>query len=153
MMIASETKERYLADYRQAASHSAKRDPTWLRALRDAGLASFATLGFPSQKNEDWKYTSVEPIAAQHFSRANGEATRVGVSDFIAPSMIDPAAPRLVFINGRYQPELSQSGPLARGVVLTSLGEVIPSAGATAELTRVSSPVHSRARAPQRGRR
>jgi len=131
-MIATESTEQYLAAYKQARSHAAKRVPAWLSELRDAGLASFAALGFPTLKNEDWKYTSVEPIAAQNFARANGEAPRVRASDFVAPSMIDPAAPRLVFVNGIYTPEWSQTGTLEQGVVVTSLGDFIKAEEPTA---------------------
>ncbi len=131
-MIATESKERFLAAYRQATAHASKKDPVWLSELRATGLASFEALGFPTQKNEDWKYTSVEPIAGQSFSRANGAGMSVHARDFVTPSMIDPAAPRLVFVNGLYKAEWSQSGDLAEGVVVTSLGDFIQAEEATA---------------------
>lgn len=140
-MITTESKERYLAAYKQANSSAAKRAPAWLGELREAGMASFDALGFPTLKNEDWKYTSVEPIAAQSFARANGEVKRVSANDFVAPSMIDPAAPRLVFVNGMYTPEFSQTAMLERGVVVTSLGDFIKAddAAAASSLGRYAS--------------
>jgi len=131
-MMASESKEQYLAAYRQTQSHVAKRVPAWLSDLRAAGLASFDALGFPTLKNEDWKYTNLEPIAAQSFARANGEAKNLSASDFVARSMIDPTAPRLVFVNGIYTAEFSQTATLERGVVVASLGEFIAANDATA---------------------
>jgi len=130
-MITTESKERYLAAYKQANFGAAKHAPAWLSELREAGMASFAALGFPTLKNEDWKYTNVEPIAAQSFARANGEAKSVSAGDFIARSMIDPAAPRLVFVNGIFSEEFSQTATLDRGVVVKSLGDFIKADDAT----------------------
>jgi Fe-S cluster assembly protein SufD len=131
-MITSESTERYLAAYKQANSGAAKRTPAWLSELREAGMASFAALGFPTLKNEDWKYTNLAPIAAQSFARANGEAKRISASEIVARSMIDPAAPRLVFVNGIYAEEFSQTAALERGVVVKSLGDFIKADDPTA---------------------
>jgi Fe-S cluster assembly protein SufD len=38
-------------------------DPA-LRDLRERSFAAFTEIGFPTHKNEDWKYTSVAPIAS-----------------------------------------------------------------------------------------
>lgn len=131
-MIATESKERYLAAYQQAKSHGAKRAPAWLSELREAGIADFDQLGFPTTRNEEWKYTNVEAITTQSFARANGEAKLVNASEIIARSMINPAAARLVFVNGIYIPEFSQTAMLERGVVVTSLASFIKEDGATA---------------------
>ncbi len=131
-MITNESTERYLTAYKQANSGAAKGTPAWLNELREAGIASFEALGFPTLKNEDWKYTNLEPIVAQNFARANGEAKRVSASEIVAHSMIDPAAPRLVFVNGIYAEEFSQTAMLERGVVVKSLGDFIKSDEATA---------------------
>lgn len=44
-----------------------------LRALREKAFASFTATGFPTPKNEDWKYTNVAPIAAGVWMIATGE--------------------------------------------------------------------------------
>ena len=125
IMRATESQAQYVAAYKRIMSGAAKRLPAWLSALRDEGFARFEALGFPTLKDEDWKYTPVEPITGQSFARANGEATRVSPSDFVTRSMIDPTAPRLVFVNGIYTPDLSRTGNLERGVVVASLGDFI----------------------------
>src|SRR4051812_24509191 len=35
----------------------------WVQALRDTAFAKFAALGFPTTKNEEWRFTNVAPIA------------------------------------------------------------------------------------------
>ena len=101
-MITTESKEQYLAAYKQATSHGSKRLPAWLGELREAGIASFDALGFPTLKNEDWKYTNLEPIAAQSFARANGEAKGVSAREIVARSMIDSRRHDLRRDSGRH---------------------------------------------------
>ena len=42
----------------------------WLQRLRANAMDRFAELGFPSVKDEEWKYTNVAPIAAIDFKPA-----------------------------------------------------------------------------------
>ncbi|HYA30804.1 MAG TPA: Fe-S cluster assembly protein SufD [Acidobacteriota bacterium] len=124
-MLATESKERYLASFQQLRGQLATNMPAWLRDLRQAGITSFGTLGFPTTRNEDWKYTNLDPIATQTFARANGEAKSASAGDIVARSMIEPDAARLVFVNGVHAAELSQVASLPRGVVATRLVEFI----------------------------
>ncbi|MGI8812562.1 MAG: Fe-S cluster assembly protein SufD [Pyrinomonadaceae bacterium] len=39
-------------------------DPQWLRDIRKRAFDEFSFAGFPTVKNEDWKYTNVAPIIA-----------------------------------------------------------------------------------------
>ena len=41
--------------------------------LRDRGLTRFTALGFPTTALEDWKYTSVAPLAEQTFRLPEAE--------------------------------------------------------------------------------
>jgi Fe-S cluster assembly protein SufD len=116
-------KEQYATAFKSTLTSSGKPTPAWLNALREAGMSSFKSLGFPTLKNEDWKYTSLEPLAAQNFASANGEARSVRGEEIFDRSMIDREAPRLVFVNGRYAAELSDIGISARDIAITSLAE------------------------------
>ena len=42
-------------------------EPEWLVSLRREAFERFTALGFPTTKNEEWKYTSVGPIAKVPF--------------------------------------------------------------------------------------
>ena len=42
----------------------------WLRALRRSAMERFETLGFPTTRNEEWKYTSVAPIVRTAFAHS-----------------------------------------------------------------------------------
>ena len=39
------------------------KEPTWVRSIRRAGLSYFAEFGFPTLKDEDWRFTNIAAIA------------------------------------------------------------------------------------------
>jgi Fe-S cluster assembly protein SufD len=124
-MASTETQEQYLNAFRERRSRSSAQNPTWLNELCEAGMASFASLGFPTTKAEDWKYTNLEPIAAFKFSRPNGARKPFSARELLAKGFADPDCARLVFLNGVYAPELASLERLPDGVRLQSLAELI----------------------------
>jgi len=46
---------------------------THIRALREEAYSTFADTGFPTQKDEDWKYTNVSAVAGGQWSVVSGE--------------------------------------------------------------------------------
>jgi Fe-S cluster assembly protein SufD len=52
--------ERSLEDaYREERS---PRDPRWLTEIRRTGMERFHEMGFPTVRDDAWKYTNVSPI-------------------------------------------------------------------------------------------
>ena len=49
----------------------------WAQALREAAFERFAKLGFPTTREEEWRFTNVAPIARASFKRrlAAGQVT------------------------------------------------------------------------------
>jgi Fe-S cluster assembly protein SufD len=124
MVQVTKEHDRYLADFERFAQGAA-RGPSWLNQVRRAALSRFATLGFPTTRQEEWKYTNVAPIAKMPFtlppSGRNGlPADRLG-----SVTLGDVARVQLVFVNGRYAPELSLLGPLPQKVQVGSLAAVL----------------------------
>ena len=70
-------------------------------AVRDAAAEAFAASGLPSVRDEAWKYTSLRGLAESAFEEP---LTAVGSAHEVAPSL---DGPRIVLVDGRYQPELS----------------------------------------------
>src|SRR6266566_10046446 len=68
--------ERYVADFEAFARNGASGAPAWLRRLREGAIARFTELGFPTMKQEEWRFTSVAPIAERQFALARPDATR-----------------------------------------------------------------------------
>jgi Fe-S cluster assembly protein SufD len=92
------------------------------RRLREDSFARFEALGFPGPKAEAWKYTPLAPLAKLEFRLP----TRVEVDPAeIAPFLLDDAAARLVFVNGRLAPDLSDTLSARNGVTITSLDQAL----------------------------
>jgi Fe-S cluster assembly protein SufD len=89
------------------------------RRQREASFARFESLGLPGPKAEAWKYTPLAALAGLPFRLP--AAVALGAAE-IAPFLItDAAATRLVFVNGRFAPSLSDSLSDADGVSVASL--------------------------------
>ncbi len=95
--------------------------PAWLDALRQEGAAAFRAAGLPTLRHEDWRFTSLAPLAV--LSPA-GAAPGVGPEAQLA-ALPPRVGPRLVFANGRFRPELSSAGALPAGAVVASLAEAL----------------------------
>ena len=97
--------------------------PAWLAALRARGAERFGATGYPTSRDEDWRFTPVAPIARAGFGPA---APAVVTAEALAPFSFGHAEwPRLVFVNGRFDPSLSTVGALPAGIAVTSLAEAL----------------------------
>jgi Fe-S cluster assembly protein SufD len=96
--------------------------PPWIRDLRQRAANRFAELGFPSVRQEEWRFTNVAPVADAHFRLADKAPTNA--ADLAARVKI-PAAARVVILNGHFAPELSKLDGLPDGVVVGSLARAI----------------------------
>jgi Fe-S cluster assembly protein SufD len=108
--------ERYLALFELKSKDP---EPDWLRMSRRAAIDRFNETGFPTTRDEDWKYTSVQPIVDNDFKPA--ESGEFSTEDIAKVPLAESVACRLVFVNGRYSPELSRIPALPQGVTLTNL--------------------------------
>src|SRR6266705_3225802 len=104
--------------------------PAWLRALRERAFARFCATGFSTTNHEDCRFTNVHAIAQTPFQLAR-EARRSGAiyGDTLEACRIPGAACQLVFLNGRFAPELSDLGSLPQGVRAGSLAEALTQNG------------------------
>src|SRR6266516_1631251 len=123
MTAVQEKQDSYFANFAALQKKLAGRDPAWLAEIRKAAIERFAELGFPTTKNEEWKYTSVAPIIRTAFEPAPTDALH-GYNPSV-PSA-NSAAAQLVFVNGRTFKD-SLTGALPSGVTVTNL--VAPLAG------------------------
>jgi Fe-S cluster assembly protein SufD len=112
--------------------NSRKPGPGWLRELHETAFARFWELGFPTTHEEDWRFTSVAPIANGSF-RIASEAGNVSLAD-VEPYRLEGSACQLVFVNGRFVPGLSQTASLPKPVIAGSLAEAL--AGGDTEVRR-----------------
>jgi len=84
---------------------------------RGEGGARVAEMGFPTTRDEDWRFTSIAPIAELEFTAAAADA-KANLQGCVF-SEID--GPQLVFVNGHFSSELSRVGELPPGVEIGNL--------------------------------
>lgn len=116
-----------LGSYLEAFSqlqHRALRQPAWLQSLRQDAFGRFCDAGFPTAKNEAWRFTSVAPIARESFSIPKTGQVDLTIED-LRPFLLSSAACRLVFVNGRFAAGLSDRDSLPPGVEANSLAAEI----------------------------
>ncbi len=119
-MIELQEKSPFFAHFERLR---AAEEPAWLRALRTEAMGSFSRLGFPTTRQEDWKYTSVASIAKTPFEPAPPAAGQASwpVLERLTSDV------RLVFVNGWFSPGLSSAGSLPAGVSVGSLADALRS--------------------------
>jgi Fe-S cluster assembly protein SufD len=97
----------------------------WVNRLRENAMARFEELGFPTTKEEEWKYTNVAPLIKQGFTAIVSDAARVDLSElssFVAPECQNS---QLVFVNGKLRTDLSSLTSLPADVVALDLSAAL----------------------------
>jgi Fe-S cluster assembly protein SufD len=128
MALNRQETESYLSAFKDYQKNGAGIGPAWLKELRESAIESFEKLGFPTSRDEDWKYTSVGPLVATAFQREerNASAAQSVAADAVrALAYTSSAGHRLVFVNGIYFPELSGLAGLPPGVRVESLASAL----------------------------
>ena len=115
--------KRYLDQFDAFISSDAARGTDALNARRRSAIEHFAALNFPTTKNEDWHFTSVAAIAEREFSFVNAKTGDVSGSDLDAFGFGQDDWHTVVFVNGRYAPQLSTVGGPPDGVTVLPLTE------------------------------
>jgi len=112
--------ENYINKYNAFSDQHLKNDTHAL--LRKESIQRFVELGFPTTKNEEWKYTNVLPITKIDFRNSTPsdkfKLTQADIKDFL---ICGSAATVLVFENGHFNEALSVFNNLPKNAVAKSL--------------------------------
>ncbi|HEY7636733.1 MAG TPA: Fe-S cluster assembly protein SufD [Gemmatimonadales bacterium] len=131
--------QAYLKEFETLAGATTAEGPEWLEPVRRAAMDRFARTGFPTAREEEWRFTPVAPIA-----QATWRSAAVGGSgiedigrDQLAPFVFGHSEwSTLVFVNGEHAPALSTLGILPDGVLVTSLADALRNGSGTQVLER-----------------
>ena len=92
--------------------------------LRKEALNRFGLLEFPTQKDEEWKYTNISPLLKHNFVPSSGKVPIEKV--LVKKNLFDEMENSLlVFVNGHFADEHSDIKNLPDGVVAGSFSEAI----------------------------
>lgn len=96
--------------------------PPWLHDIRNRALARVEALGFPTVREEDWRFTNVSKLTDTPFRLADNGPTNA--AELVARVAL-PDAIRIVLLNGRFSSELSRLDRVPAGLVAGSLALAI----------------------------
>ncbi len=116
----------YLENFERLDQNRSAHTPSWVFPIRKAGISRFAELGFPTLKDEDWRFTNVAPVVKLPFKPvfdyARDGVTAQGLGTLTFAGL---QAHRLVFINGHFSEEFSQILSHKKGVRITNLARAL----------------------------
>lgn len=132
--------ENFASDFELVRASLAGATLPWLADLRASALASLTSTGFPSIRDEDWKYTNVAPALRDRLEPVLPPEVRIedarallgtGSGYLFSPAEAETLrkpvpVPAFVFVDGSYQAELS-GVPTAKGLRVTSLRDKLTS--------------------------
>jgi Fe-S cluster assembly protein SufD len=125
--------EAVLQDLELKAGGRIAEGPEWLEPARRAAAARFAAVGFPTPRDEEWRFTPVAPIAQRTWRAANGDPGDVDAERLTPFIFGHPEWSTLVFVDGAHSAPLSRVSALPAGVRVGSLatalrgnGELLP---------------------------
>jgi Fe-S cluster assembly protein SufD len=127
MVRAAEEKDIYLSAFADFERKQAGQSDVWLHPIRQAASTHFAELGFPTTRDEAWRFTNVAPLAKTPFQRSSLPVKELGADVIEQLCRCSWARHRLVFVNGRLAQDDSATESLPEGVVITGLSDALKS--------------------------
>jgi Fe-S cluster assembly protein SufD len=95
----------------------------WFNRLRASAVERAGTLGVPTTRDEEWRFTDISPLTRLSFRPSHGPAHEADARRF----QLDEAAIRLVFVDGAFMPQLSSRPDSTEdnGLVVTDLSTAL----------------------------
>lgn len=121
-------KEWYLTNFQSLEEKLNGDSKTFLHDLRKDAINQLAQTDFPSTKEEEWKFTNINPILKQNFVPAvsSGKKNNLLRKETIKKYLYSGFEYYLMtFINGIYANELSDLKGLPKGVTVDSLNALL----------------------------
>jgi Fe-S cluster assembly protein SufD len=114
MTVVTDMLPLYRAEYERFSQNAF--GPDWLLKRHQEAFAAFEELGFPQRDDEEWRFTPTAPLVQTpfHLPSASAALTAQDIQPWL---LIQEASAVLVFLNGRFQPQLSVHNELDGALV------------------------------------
>ena len=116
-------KEYYISEFRKTEESMNGEASSAFHKLRKQAIASFDKLGFPTVKNEDWKYTNIKQLFEIDFTA--GSTAGVTKKDVDALHIKGLNENIIVLVNGVYSEKLSYIKKQNSGIIIENLNSVL----------------------------
>lgn len=117
---------RYTAEYPALKAALPGREVDWLKKIRADGFAHFSQHGFPSPREEEWRYTNVSAIEKKLFSPSLTVTLNTVNQDCLNAYQLQDTW-SVVLVDGHFSPEYSLLAGLPETVVIMSMAQAITS--------------------------
>ncbi len=119
-------KEIHLEQFHRLLDESSSNKASgWDAPIRKQAILSLTQKGFPTPEDEDWRYTSIEPILQTPFEPARYNLNGLPAGILAHPTLKQTKGHRIVIINGFYSQELSSLEALPKEVMVCSLAKAM----------------------------
>ena len=120
----TEEKKWYFANFDVFEKTLNGQSESGLHDIRTAALARIKEKGFPTIRDEEWRFTNVAPIEKASFKPAQSEKnlTRESLQDYLLDGV---TGHQLVFVNGEFSEGLSKTANLPANILVKSLAHVL----------------------------
>jgi Fe-S cluster assembly protein SufD len=118
------TVERYLAMIDEVRPSLPGQHLDWLQLQRRHAAGEISRRGFPTRRDEGWRYSGVERLLKQQFMPL-AEAPPLSGAEIRELTMPHGESHRVVVVNGRIDKDLSHTDGLPQGVWMENLREAI----------------------------
>ena len=122
--------DTFVQEFEARAGTATADGPEWLEPVRRSAMERFARSGFPTARDEEWRFTPIGPIAQGSWRPATGVAGELGPEQLAPFNFGHPDWTTLVYVNGVFHEALSSVGRLPAGVRVAGLAEMLGSDGA-----------------------
>ena len=82
---------------------------SYVHDIRTEAIKNFENIGFPTKKNESWKYTSLKQILDTDYSIFPSENTALDYSKIKKYLIDDIDSYKIIFVDGKYSSHLSET--------------------------------------------
>ncbi len=114
--------DHYVDQHIADTAHNSEVMPAWLVQQKQSAIEQFKSCGFPTLRDEDWRYTSLKSVVSKFFEVKVTETTAsVDLEPFL---LEDLDCYRLVFIDGRFSLQDSTMPQSVEGCDISALGSM-----------------------------
>ncbi len=117
--------DRFRTQFLELRAAQTNDEPGWLALVRKNALERFLDKGFPTTRDEEWRFTNVGPLVSGSFALPHADAEKDAGA--LKKDFGFDESHELVFVNGRVSKALSSLVELPAGVVVMSLADTLAS--------------------------
>ena len=117
--------QRYAGEFARVAGVLPGAKVAWLQDYRQAALARFSANGFPTTRQEDWKYTDVAALTRREFRIPEPGQQGLDSAQWEHLRFAQLDCHEMVFVNGRCVDAVSHQDKIPAGATITSIAELL----------------------------